>query len=90
MLLGTQRVGKDDHIKADQSAAEAQQRGSSREWAPPPPVRCQFALRRGIGYVIQDIGLFPHYTVERNISLVPRIEGWQRKESCSRLPSYCS
>jgi osmoprotectant transport system ATP-binding protein len=33
-------------------------------------------LRRGIGYVIQDVGLFPHFTVERNIGLVPRIEGW--------------
>src|SRR5215472_1347837 len=33
-------------------------------------------LRRMIGYVIQDIGLFPHYTVERNIGLVPRIENW--------------
>jgi len=33
-------------------------------------------LRRRIGYVIQDVGLFPHYTVERNIGLVPRIEGW--------------
>jgi osmoprotectant transport system ATP-binding protein len=34
-------------------------------------------LRRGIGYVIQDVGLFPHVTVERNISLIPRIEGWE-------------
>src|SRR6202165_2862310 len=34
------------------------------------------ALRRSIGYVIQDVGLFPHFTVERNIGLVPRIEGW--------------
>ena len=33
-------------------------------------------LRRSIGYVIQDTGLFPHYTVEKNIGLVPRIEGW--------------
>src|SRR6202795_1583160 len=33
-------------------------------------------LRRSIGYVIQDVGLFPHYTVERNIGLVPKIEGW--------------
>ena len=33
-------------------------------------------LRRSIGYVIQDVGLFPHYTVERNIGLVPQIEGW--------------
>ena len=33
-------------------------------------------LRRGIGYVIQNAGLFPHFTVERNIGLVPKIEGW--------------
>src|SRR5215472_7776058 len=33
-------------------------------------------LRRGIGYVIQDSGLFPHFTVEKNIGLVPKIEGW--------------
>ena len=33
-------------------------------------------LRRMTGYVIQDVGLFPHYTVERNIGLVPRIENW--------------
>jgi osmoprotectant transport system ATP-binding protein len=33
-------------------------------------------LRRNIGYVIQDVGLFPHFTVEKNIGLVPRIEGW--------------
>ena len=33
-------------------------------------------LRRRIGYVIQDVGLLPHFTVERNIGLVPRIEGW--------------
>ncbi len=34
-------------------------------------------LRRGIGYVIQEVGLFPHFTVERNIGLVPKIEGWR-------------
>ena len=34
------------------------------------------ALRRSIGYVIQDIGLFPHMTVGQNISLVPRLIGW--------------
>src|SRR3989441_328418 len=33
-------------------------------------------LRRRIGYVIQEIGLFPHFTVERNVGLVPRLEGW--------------
>ena len=33
-------------------------------------------LRRGIGYVIQEVGLFPHYTVAENVGLVPRLEGW--------------
>ena len=33
-------------------------------------------LRRSIGYVIQDIGLFPHFSVERNVALVPELEGW--------------
>lgn len=33
-------------------------------------------LRRMIGYVIQEAGLFPHYTVERNVGLVPKIENW--------------
>lgn len=33
-------------------------------------------LRRMIGYVIQDVGLLPHYTVERNIGLVPSVEDW--------------
>jgi osmoprotectant transport system ATP-binding protein len=34
-------------------------------------------LRRQTGYVIQEAGLFPHFTVERNIALVPRLEGWE-------------
>src|SRR5271165_2459662 len=42
-----------------------------------PTANCDvIRLRRSIGYVIQEAGLFPHFTVERNIGLVPRIEGW--------------
>jgi len=33
-------------------------------------------LRLGIGYVIQEVGLFPHYTVARNVGLVPELLGW--------------
>ena len=33
-------------------------------------------LRRGIGYVFQNNGLFPHYTIEENIAVVPRLLGW--------------
>src|SRR5207248_3257532 len=36
-------------------------------------------LRRGIGYVIQNIGLFPHMTVGENVGTVPRLLGWDRK-----------
>jgi len=42
-------------------------------------------LRRSIGYVIQDVGLFPHFTVERNIGLVPEIEGWPEERIRARV-----
>jgi osmoprotectant transport system ATP-binding protein len=42
-------------------------------------------LRRSIGYVIQDVGLFPHFTVERNVGLVPRIEGWPEERIRARV-----
>jgi osmoprotectant transport system ATP-binding protein len=35
------------------------------------------ALRRSTGYVIQEAGLFPHFNVERNVALVPALEGWE-------------
>jgi len=43
------------------------------------------ALRRGIGYVIQEVGLFPHYTVERNVGLVPALLGWDAQRIGSRV-----
>lgn len=43
-------------------------------------------LRRRIGYVIQEVGLFPHFTVEKNIALVPRIEGWPEERIRQRVP----
>src|SRR5215469_9305402 len=42
-------------------------------------------LRRGIGYVIQEVGLFPHFTVARNIGLVPKIEGWKEDRVQARV-----
>jgi osmoprotectant transport system ATP-binding protein len=51
----------------------------TREW---DPIR----LRRSAGYVMQDAGLFPHMTVEENVGVVPRLEGWddQRVRARSR------
>src|SRR4051794_15191789 len=37
------------------------------------------SLRRRIGYVIQQVGLFPHMTVARNVSVVPELLGWPRE-----------
>jgi osmoprotectant transport system ATP-binding protein len=37
-------------------------------------------LRRRIGYVIQEIGLFPHFTVGDNVGLVPKLEGWSEAD----------
>src|ERR1700729_3125160 len=45
-------------------------------------------LRRSIGYVIQDVGLFPHFTVERNIGLVPTIEGWEAERIHQRVEEF--
>jgi osmoprotectant transport system ATP-binding protein len=42
-------------------------------------------LRRDIGYVIQQIGLFPHRTIERNIATVPRLLGWEADRIRARV-----
>lgn len=42
------------------------------------------ALRRRIGYVIQNVGLFPHRTVEQNVATVPRLLGWDRARTRAR------
>lgn len=41
-------------------------------------------LRKSIGYVIQNTGLFPHYTVEQNIGIVPKLLGWDKSECRKR------
>jgi len=42
-------------------------------------------LRRSIGYMIQEVGLFPHFTVARNIGLVPDLLGWDRSRVTGRV-----
>ncbi len=75
ILLGRSGAGKTTSLKLINRLLEPTdgqvliEGRSTLDWNP-------IALRRHIGYVIQDTGLFPHYTVEQNISLVPRLEGW--------------
>ena len=42
-------------------------------------------LRRSVGYAIQDVGLFPHYTVRENVALIPRLEGWVQSRVDARI-----
>jgi osmoprotectant transport system ATP-binding protein len=75
VLLGRSGAGKTTALKlinrlVEPTTGEVLIEGRlARQWDP-------IALRRHIGYVIQETGLFPHYTVEQNISLVPRLENW--------------
>jgi osmoprotectant transport system ATP-binding protein len=45
----------------------------------------EIRLRRGIGYVIQEAGLFPHFTVAENVGLVPGLENWPKAKSAARV-----
>lgn len=75
VLLGRSGSGKTTTMKLinrliDPTAGEVQVEGKRTvDWNP-------IQLRRRIGYVIQEIGLFPHLTVEENIGIVPRLENW--------------
>jgi osmoprotectant transport system ATP-binding protein len=42
-------------------------------------------LRRRIGYVLQEAGLFPHFTVEKNVALVPTLEDWDEEKKRERV-----
>jgi len=42
-------------------------------------------LRRRVGYVIQEVGLFPHFTVAENVALVPKLEGWSQARVSARV-----
>ena len=50
----------------------------TREWEP-------IRLRRRVGYVLQDVGLFPHWTVADNVGVVPRLEGWKPDRTAGRV-----
>ncbi len=75
VLLGRSGSGKTSTLKLINhllvpTGGEIRVEGkSTRDWD-------VIRLRRSIGYAIQDVGLFPHFTVERNIGLVPQIESW--------------
>jgi len=84
ILLGRSGSGKTTALKLinrllELSTGELQVEGCpTKDWNP-------IELRRHIGYAIQDVGLFPHYTVARNIALVPSIQNWPKKKTEDRV-----
>src|SRR6516225_4846068 len=64
---------------SDPSTGEVQVRGADVRTLDP------IVLRRGIGYVFQGIGLFPHMTVAENIAITPRLLGWDSARMASRV-----
>ena len=84
VLLGRSGAGKTTALKLINRLLEPSQGEilvDGRRQADWEPV----ALRRSIGYVLQDVGLFPHWTVEHNIALVPRLEGWPKDRIQQRV-----
>ncbi len=84
VLLGRSGSGKTTTLKLinrliDPSAGEVIVAGRATGAVAP------FLLRRGIGYVIQEVGLLPHLTVAQNVGLVPRLERWAQQRIDARV-----
>jgi osmoprotectant transport system ATP-binding protein len=89
MLLGRSGSGKTTSLKMinrllSATAGEVRVDGVSvTQWD-------AIKLRRGIGYAIQDVGLFPHYTVRENVALVPKLEQWDGGRIARRVEEVLS
>src|SRR5438874_2564767 len=83
ILLGTSGCGKTTTLKMlnrliEPDAGTVFIKGGNISQLPPEE------LRRNIGYVMQNNGLFPHYTVAENIAIVPQLLKWDKKRTADR------
>lgn len=84
VLLGRSGSGKTTTLKLinrllEPTSGEVRVEGrASTEWD-------AIKLRRQTGYVVQETGLFPHFTVERNVALVPTLDGWEQSRTRTRV-----
>src|SRR5215207_9496860 len=89
VLLGESGCGKTTTVKLvnrllTPSAGEVRVEGkATTSWDP-------ITLRRRIGYVIQEGGLFPHFTIAQNVGLVPALSGWDRERTKKRVRELLS
>lgn len=84
VLLGESGCGKTTTLKMINRLIEPSSgtiRVADQDISSVDPVR----LRRSIGYVIQEVGLFPHMSVAANISVVPELLGWEAEKISSRV-----
>lgn len=84
VLLGKSGSGKTTTLKLINRLLEPTE-GEIKVEQRPIPEWDVIRLRRKIGYAIQEVGLFPHFTIARNIGLVPQIEKWPRERIEKRL-----
>jgi osmoprotectant transport system ATP-binding protein len=83
-LIGRSGSGKTTALKlvnALVTPTEGEVRVAGRATTAWDPIR----LRRRTGWVIQEVGLFPHLTVARNVGLVPELEGWEESRVRARV-----
>src|ERR1051325_1893160 len=84
VLLGESGCGKTttlklvNHLLTPTSGEVLVEGKPTTSWDP-------IALRRRIGYVIQEGGLFPHFTIARNVGLVPALSGWDDSRTNERV-----
>ncbi len=82
-LVGPSGCGKTTALKLANRLLDADA-GSVRVFGRESSEHDPVALRRRIGYVIQEGGLFPHWTVRENVEAVPRLLGWSESERRAR------
>ncbi len=83
-LVGRSGTGKTtilkliNHLLKPQSGVVRVEGRVTSDWEP-------IRLRRRIGYVLQEVGLFPHMSIGRNVAIVPRLEGWPEDRINTRV-----
>lgn len=83
-ILGTSGSGKTTALKMINRLIEPDA-GEIKIYDQPITAFDVNQLRRQIGYVVQQIGLFPHYTIEKNIATVPELIGWEKEKITLRV-----